>query len=46
MEGSDNYMFDHSAFLYLMDPDNKMVAFYPSSDTAESITKDIKNLNL
>lgn len=42
----EEYMMDHSAFLYLMDKNNKMIALYPSKDTAIDIVKDIKSRNL
>lgn len=45
-EFMDEYMVDHSAFLYLMDQENKMIALYPSTDTAEQIAQDIKSRNL
>lgn len=45
-EMMEEYMMDHSAFLYLMDHDNKMVAMYPSTDTADDIAKDIQDRNL
>ncbi len=38
----DEYMMDHSAFLYLMSPDNNLLALYPAKDTAIEITQDIK----
>ncbi len=37
----DGYMMDHSAYLYFMTPDDKMISLYPSQDTAEAIAKDI-----
>lgn len=40
-EFMDGYMMDHSAFMYLMSPDNQLVTAYPSDDTAETIAKDI-----
>lgn len=45
-EFMDGYMVDHSAFTYLMDKDNKLVAIYPSSDTAQSIADDLKKRGL
>lgn len=45
-EMMEEYMMDHSAFLYLMDKDNKMIALYPSKDTAVEIAKDIQSRNL
>ena len=41
-EMMDEYMMDHSAFMYLMSHDNKMIALYPSTDTAENIANDIR----
>ncbi len=38
----DGYMVDHSAFLYLMDKNNKMISLYPAKDTAQDIAKDLK----
>lgn len=38
----DEYMMDHSAFLYFMDKENKMIALYPSKDTAANIATDIQ----
>ena len=43
MGGKDNYMVNHSAFMYLMNPEGKNIAIYPSKDTAEQIAKDIKS---
>lgn len=45
-EFMDGYMVDHSAFTYLMDRENKMIAIYPSSDSAQDIADDIKKRNL
>ena len=45
-EMMDGYMVDHSAFLYLMSPENGMIALYPSKDTAIQIAEDIKGRNL
>lgn len=42
----DEYMMDHSAFLYLMDTENNLVAMYPSKDTAVQIAEDIKAKDL
>ena len=44
-EHMEGYMFDHSAFLYLMSPENTLVSVYPSSETAENIITDIKGRN-
>lgn len=38
----DEYMVDHSAFMYLMGPEGKNIAIYPDKDTAEKIAQDIK----
>jgi protein SCO1 len=37
-----DYTMDHSAFMYLMSPDGKLVSLYQDSDTAEQIAADIK----
>lgn len=42
-EFMDGYMMDHSAFMYLMSPDDVLITLYPTEDTAENIAKDIKN---
>lgn len=42
MEGMDGYMMDHSAFTYLMGPDDANLAIYPAKDTAEQIAEDLK----
>ncbi len=42
----DEYMMDHSAFLYFMSPENTLVAMYPSKDTAVQIAEDIKAKDL
>ncbi len=42
-EFMDGYMMDHSAFMYLMSPDDALITLYPTEDTAENIAKDIKN---
>jgi len=41
-EMMDEYMMDHSSFMYFMDHDNKLVAMYPSTDTAEDVADDIR----
>jgi cytochrome oxidase Cu insertion factor (SCO1/SenC/PrrC family) len=33
---------DHSAFTYLMGPDDQLIALYHDSDTAEEMAADIK----
>ncbi|HBR68691.1 MAG TPA: SCO family protein [Rhodospirillaceae bacterium] len=38
----DGYMMDHSAFIYLMSPNNALITLYPAQDTAEQIAEDIK----
>ncbi len=38
----DGYMMDHSAFMYLMGPDDALITLYPAQDTAEQIAEDIK----
>ena len=45
-EMMEDYMVDHSSFLYLLDKDNKLIAIYPSTDTANFIADDIKKMNL
>jgi len=40
-EDMEGYMMDHSSFMYLMDKDNKLVAMYSATDTAEDIADDI-----
>lgn len=42
MEGMEDYMMDHSAFMYLMGPDGANIAIYPAKDTAEQIAEDLK----
>ena len=42
----DEYMVDHSSFLYLMDWDNNMTAIYPSKDSVTDIVNDIKKKHL
>lgn len=42
----DEYMVDHSSFLYLMTKDNKMIALYPSKDSAAQIVSDIQKRSL
>ena len=39
----DGYMMDHSAFMYLMSPNDELITLYPMEDTAENIAKDIKS---
>ncbi|MGH1456580.1 MAG: SCO family protein [Alphaproteobacteria bacterium] len=45
-EMMDEYMMDHSSFTYLMDKNNKLIAMYPSKDSAEKIVEDIKKKGL
>lgn len=40
-EHMDGYMMNHSAYMYLMSPDNKLVEIYPDKDVAEAIAADI-----
>ena len=42
MEMMDEYMVDHSSFLYLMGPDDKNLGIYPSTDTPDEIAADIE----
>ncbi len=41
-EMMDEYMVDHSSFLYFMGHDNKMITMYPSKDTAAEIAIDLE----
>ncbi|MDH5723542.1 MAG: SCO family protein [Alphaproteobacteria bacterium] len=43
-EMMDEYMMDHSTYMYLMSPDNKLLKLYSTSDGVESIVQDIKGL--
>lgn len=45
-EHMEGYMFDHSTFMYLMNPEGKLVAIYPMGDKAEQIAADITGRNL
>lgn len=45
-EMMEGYMVDHSAFTYLTDMDNKVIAFYPAEKTAEEIAQDIREKGL
>lgn len=38
-----DYTMDHSSFIYLMSPDDTLIAIYRSEDTAEFIAEDIEN---
>jgi cytochrome oxidase Cu insertion factor (SCO1/SenC/PrrC family) len=38
----DGYMINHSAYTYLMDPEDELIAIYPAKDTAMDIVNDIK----
>lgn len=42
----DEYMIDHSSFIYLTDWDNKLISMYPSKDTVEQIVQDIQKRHL
>lgn len=42
----DEYMLDHSSFIYLTDWDNKLISMYPSKDTVEQIVQDIQKRHL
>lgn len=42
-ENLSDYTMDHSAFTYLMSPDNQLLSLYRDSDTAETMAEDIKN---
>jgi len=41
-EMMDGYMINHSAYTYLMDPEDELIAIYPAKDTAMDIVNDIK----
>jgi len=41
-EMMEEYMMDHSSFLYFMGPDDSLLTMYPSTDTADYIAKEIK----
>lgn len=45
-EGGDvnDYMYDHSAFIYLQDPQSRLVGFFGSDDTAADIAAEVKRL--
>lgn len=45
-EHMEGYMMNHSAYTYLMSPDNKLVEIYPDKDTAEAIAADISARSL
>lgn len=40
----ENYMMDHSAYIYLMSPDDKMIAFFRMDDTAETIVEKVRGV--
>ncbi|PCI55250.1 MAG: hypothetical protein COB36_06400 [Alphaproteobacteria bacterium] len=42
----DEYMIDHSSFIYLMDWDNHLISMYPSKDTVTDIIRDINKNNI
>ena len=41
---SENDMFDHSAFIYLMAADNSLMAMYPAKDSATKIAQSVEKL--
>lgn len=43
-EMMEDYMMDHSSYLYFMGPDDTLLSLYPSTDTADYIAKEIKTL--
>ena len=45
-EMMEEYMMDHSSFMYLTDHDNKLIALYPATDTAAQIAEDISKREL
>lgn len=42
MEGSTEYMMDHSSFIYLLSPQGDLLGLYRSEDTADMIAQDIE----
>jgi cytochrome oxidase Cu insertion factor (SCO1/SenC/PrrC family) len=46
VEMMDEYMMDHSSFLYLTDHNNMVIDMYPAKDTAEDIAKEIQEKGL
>ncbi len=42
MPGMDGYMMDHSAFTYLIDPQEHLLSIYKTEDTGASIARDIQ----
>ncbi len=42
-EMMDEYMMDHSSFLYFMSPSDELIALYPAKDSAVNIAQDIKD---
>lgn len=41
-EGMSDYTMDHSSFIYLTDPDNKLITLYRIQDTVVHMTRDIQ----
>lgn len=39
--GPDDYLMDHSSFIYLMGPDGKFVGVYPAGTTPEVLAQDL-----
>lgn len=40
--GPDDYLMDHSSFIYLMDPQGRFITVYPAGTTADAIAADLK----
>lgn len=40
-EGMSDYTMDHSSFIYLMSPDDRLLAIYKTQDKADDMAKDI-----
>lgn len=40
---ADDYLMDHSSFIYLMGPDGKFVGVYPGGTTADKIVQDLSS---
>jgi protein SCO1/2 len=40
----EDYMMDHSSYLYLMSPDNRLIGLFDTEDSVETITQEIQKL--
>lgn len=40
----ENYMMDHSSYLYLMSPDNRLIGLFDTEGSVETITQEIQKL--